>query len=170
MQQLAIEHFKILVHKYFRNFNDVQYYAQWLAILFQVNHKSNKCSVIGRCPCIHRKVQYTTVLLNFRVSHLSYLVHQTFSLTCSILAILCRARANTIRTSWDTVDGEGMQQSGRPVFIKDRKPRSFTISKGRALSQTQRTISALQGVSVDITCYYERQTWLPSLCAVDVSK
>lgn len=96
------------MHKYFRNFNDVQYYAQQFAILFQVNRKSNKRSVIGGRPRVRREVQLTTVLLNFRVSRLSYLVYRMFSLTCSILAILCRARANTIRTSWDTVDGEGM--------------------------------------------------------------
>lgn len=33
--------------------------------------------------------------------------------------------------------------SGRPAFIRLRKPRSFTILKGRLLSDAQRTISAL---------------------------
>jgi hypothetical protein len=49
----------------------------------------------------------------------------------------------TFLTSWETVSGEGMEYSGRPVFIRDRNPRSLTIWKGLLLSVTQRTISAL---------------------------
>ena len=56
-----------------------------------------------------------------------------------------RAPTKTCLTSWETVCGEGIGYSGRPVFMRLRKARSVTILKGRLLSDTQRTISALQG-------------------------
>lgn len=65
-------------------------------------------------------------------------------LTCSIFAMRLRTITKTFLTSWETVCGEGIGYSGRPVFMRLRKPRSLTILKGRLLSDTQRTISALQ--------------------------
>lgn len=55
-----------------------------------------------------------------------------------------RTFTNTFRTSRETVSGEGMWYSGRPVFMRFWNARSFTILKGLLLSDTQRTISALQ--------------------------
>lgn len=54
-----------------------------------------------------------------------------------------RTLTKTFRTSCETVCGEGIGYSGRPVFMRLRKPRSVTILNGRLLSETQRTISAL---------------------------
>lgn len=65
-------------------------------------------------------------------------------LTCNIFAMRLRTLTNTFLTSLETVCGEGMGYSGRPVFMRLRKPRSSTILNGRLLSDTQRTISALR--------------------------
>jgi hypothetical protein len=54
-----------------------------------------------------------------------------------------RTFRKTLFMSRETVGGEGKRYPGRPVFISDWNPRSFTISKGLLLSLTQRTISAL---------------------------
>jgi hypothetical protein len=63
-----------------------------------------------------------------------------------------RTFKKTLFTSRETVCSEGKRYPGRPVFIRDRNPRSFIIPKGRLLSQTQRTISALgQGVKMETT-------------------
>lgn len=64
--------------------------------------------------------------------------------TCSIFATRLRALTNTVLTSLETVCAEGKWYSGRPVFIKFRKPQSVTILNGRLFSETQRTISALR--------------------------
>jgi hypothetical protein len=54
-----------------------------------------------------------------------------------------RAWTNTFLTSRETASGKAIWHSGLPVFIRLRNPRSFTILKGRLVSDTQRTISAL---------------------------
>jgi len=51
-------------------------------------------------------------------------------------------------TSQETVAGDGIWYSGRPVFIRLQKPRSVTILKGRLFSDTQRTISALPAYAI----------------------
>jgi len=66
--------------------------------------------------------------------------------TCRIFAMRLQTCTNTSPTLRETIFGEGVWYSGLPVFIRLRKPRSFTILKGRLLSETQRTISALREV------------------------
>ncbi|KAF9541911.1 hypothetical protein CPC08DRAFT_448970 [Agrocybe pediades] len=46
---------------------------------------------------------------------------------CCMCAMRLRDFAKTIRTSRETVAGEGIWYSGLPVFIKLWKPRSLTI-------------------------------------------
>ena len=79
-------------------------------------------------------------------SEVSFFFFESLALlTCNIFAMRLQTLINTFLTSWETVSGEGMWYSGLPVFMSIWNPQSFTILKGRLLSDTQRTISALQG-------------------------
>ncbi len=63
--------------------------------------------------------------------------------TCRVFAMHFRTFRKTFFTLCETVCEEGKRYPGCPIFMSDWNPQSFTISKGRLLSLTHWTISAL---------------------------
>lgn len=124
-----------------RDFNKIEEHRHWHARLLEVDRHRYECLMVGRSPCIRGEVEGAVMFLARYV--MIILDHRYCLLTCSILAIRWRLFTNTCLTSRETVLGEGMYVPGLPVFISELNPRSATMLKGRILSETQRTISAL---------------------------
>ena len=125
------------------NFDDVQEHRDWYPLILKVNGDSNERLMIWWCPRVSGKAQGPVVALESTQVSFTSEKYKTYRPTCSIFAIRCRTCLKTCFTSHETVLGEGMWYPGRPVFIRDWNPRSFTILNGRLLSETQWTISAL---------------------------
>jgi hypothetical protein len=127
------------------DFDKIQQEGQGFTFPFKMYTDCDECTMVGRRPRISCERQLSPVVLECVLSELnSGIDHATR--TWSSFAIRPRTLANTRLTSRETVEGSGKYWVGRPVFISFLNPRSLTIEKGRLLSATQRTISALQVV------------------------
>ena len=104
--------------------------------------------MVWGCPGICGEVNLASIFL---ASTLDYFYVGQKSLTHNILATQFRVWAKTCLTSHATVNSDGMYWWGLPVFINAWKPRSLTIENGRRLSNTHRTIFALQD-EIRFTC------------------
>lgn len=129
----------------FRYLEDIQQEAQWRAVALEMDAKGKYGLVVWGGPRITCEVELAVILLvhGGYLSGPSHVCVLTSERTCTIFATRRRTRANTRLTSRDTVEGDGILYSGRPVFINTWKPRSATISKGRLHSHIHRTSSAL---------------------------
>ena len=124
--------------------DDIQKHWNGNTCIFKMHGHSNVRFVVWRGPWVSRKVQSTDMFLTPQ-KWVFFFFESLALLTCNIFVMRLRTLINTFLTSRETVSGEGMWYSGLPVFMSIWNPRSFTILKGRLLSDTQRTISALQG-------------------------